>query len=138
MAFERNYVHRSKHAPWGGGTGAGEIVVLGKDWSGAAFKWSFGPAVGSAADITLVNAAAGAQGVSATYDANYVHPDTGAIVGATTIVPQIDEATLEGLAWGGDPTAALVKQHELLVTPAGEPQRPYAHGTFTLYAGIGD
>ena len=140
MAFERPYIHRNKHAVWGGaGSEAGEIVVLGKDWSGAAFVWAFGPAQGSAASITLTNASAGSQGVSATYDAGYVHPATGAVVGATTIKPQINEATFEALSWGSTPAdQPLPLEHDLLVTPSGEAQRPYAYGTFTLYPGIGD
>lgn len=136
MAFERNYVAYSKHAPWGGGVGDGEIVVYGVDWSAAAFAWAFGPAEGSAASFTLSAAAAGSQGVSATYDSTAQHPVSGAEVGATTLVPQIDEATLEGLTYSGaDP---LLLRHDLLVTPSGEPQRPLCYGTFTINQGIAD
>lgn len=138
MAFERNWVHRSKHTPWGGGTGAGEIVRYGVDWSGAAFVWAFGASAGGAAVITLVNQAAGTEGVSAVYDPDLVHPISGAIVGGTIITPLIAEAAFEGLAWGSDPDAAKVLHHDLLITPVGLPQRPECFGTLTIYPGIGD
>lgn len=138
MAFERNWVHRSKHAPWGGGSGAGEIVAYGVDWSGAAFNWAFADAVGSAALITLANQPAGTQGVSAVYDASLVHPVSGAIIGGTIIMPLIAEDAFEGLSWGADPAATKVLQHDLLITPAGGVQRPYCFGTLSIHPGIGD
>lgn len=136
MAGERNWVHRSKHVPWGGGTGAGEIYKLGADWSGAAFVWAFSTTKNGSPAFTLNAAAAGVQGVSATYDASYIHPSSGEVVGATRIVPQIDEATLEALTYNG--TNDLVLYYDLLVTPTGEPQRVIAYGTLTIRQGIGD
>lgn len=140
MAFERNAVHRSRHTPWGGATGAGDIVILGVNWSAAAFVWAFCKTIGGTPStpngFSLANAASGSEGVSATYDAAYVHPETGEVVGATRITPQVNEATLEGLTYTG--TDPLVLYHDLLVTPSGQPQRPVAYGTLTIHQGIGD
>jgi len=136
MAGERNWKHASKHTPWGGGTGAGRIIKLGADWSAATFVWAFATTSNGSPVITLNNAAAGTQGVSATYDANYVHPKTGQVVGATIIDPMISEATLEGLTYSG--ANDLVLYHDVLVTPSGGAQRPIAYGTLTIRQGIGD
>ena len=136
-AFPWDFTHDTKHTPWGGDTGFGDIIVLGKNWSAATFVWTFAATLGGAAVITLVNAAAGTQGVSATYDAAYVHPQTGQVVGATTIRPLITEATIEALTWPAVP-ASLVLIHDLLVTPSGAMQLAYAKGTMTITAGVGD
>jgi hypothetical protein len=135
MAFEFNPT-AFKHVPWGGGSGLADIVVLGKDWSGATFLWQFGAATDLLIDISLANASAGSQGVSATYDAGYVHPETGAVVGATTIRPQIDEATLEALTYSG--VADLELAHTFYITPSGEPERVYCYGTMTIKQGVAD
>ena len=138
MAFSFPITQNSKHTPWGGATGTADMIVLGLDWSGAAFKMSFAPLVGSAAVITLTNAAAGTQGISATYDAGYVDDVTGLVVGATIIRPQIDEATFEALTWGSDTTAPLVLYHDFIVTPTGEPQFVWFDGVTTILPGVGD
>jgi hypothetical protein len=136
MAAERNWTHRTKHAPWGAGTGAGDIVVVGLDLSAAAFVWAFADTPSGSADITLTNAAVSVQGVSAVWDPNFVHPRSGEVVGATIITPHISEATLEGLTFSG--TSPLVLYHDLLVTPSGGVQRPVLYGTLTVHQGVGD
>lgn len=140
MAFELNIEHPSKHVPWAGASGNGDIVRLGVDWSGASFKMTFAPSKGGTpiSAMTLVGASAASQGISAAYDAAYVHPTTGAVVGATTIRPQIDEATMEALTWPADVTAPLVLYYDLLVTPSGQPQQVFCFGTFTIQPGVGD
>lgn len=137
MAFTWNITHNSRHTPWGGATGDADMIYLGVDWSAATFRFTLAPLPGSGAIITLMNAAAGSQGISATYDASYVDDRTGLVVGATIIRPQIDEATFEALTWG--PTdEPLVLAHDMLVTPSGEPQFVWFDGAFTIYPGIGD
>lgn len=137
MAFTFPIVHNSKHTPWGGATGDADMIYLGVDWSAATFRFTLAPLPGSGALITLTNAAAGSQGISATYDASYVDDQTGLVVGATIIRPQIDEATFEALTWG--PTdEPLVLYHDMLVTPSGAPQRVWFDGTFTILSGVGD
>lgn len=129
----------TRHAPFGGATGDWDIDVLGVNWTGAAFLLAAGPAEGSASVFTLSTAAAGSEGVSATYDAAVVDPKSGQVVGATTIRPQINESTLEALTWAPTPTnQPLVLFWELLVTPPGEPQRQLCMGTLKIYPGVGD
>lgn len=137
MAFTWNITHNSKRTPWGGATGDADMVYLGIDWSAAAFRMTLAPLPGSAALITLTNQVAGTQGISATYDAGYLHPETGVVVGATIIRPQIDEVTFEALTWG-ESDEPLVLYHDMLVTPFGAPQRVFFDGTFTILAGVGD
>jgi azurin len=136
MAYTKNIVHPSRHTPYGGSSGLGDIIVLGLDWSGATFVMVLADEEGGTVRKTLNNAAAGSEGISATYDADYVHPQTGAVVGATTIRPQIDEATLEGLAYTG--TDPKVMYHDLAITPVGENQRLWRKGAFTIQQGAAD
>lgn len=140
MAFELNIEHFSKHVPWGGASGNADIVKLGVDWTGASFLMSFASAKGATpiAGVTLNNAVAGSQGISLTYDAEYVHPSTGAVVGATIIRPFIPEASLEALTWGAVASDPLILFYDLLVTPSGQPQQVFCFGKFTLQPGIGD
>lgn len=138
MAFELDFTIRTRHAMWGGDTSEGDIVIMGVDWSAAAFVMAFATGPGVAAAFTLNNASAGSQGISKTYDAGYVDPETGAVVGATIIRPQIDEATLEAITpWtpAGDPKNY---SYDLLVTPSGAGQRIVCFGVATIYPGVGD
>lgn len=137
MAFELDITHRSRHVPFGGDTGDGDIIMMGEDLSAASFAMTFAASQGAAALITLSNAAAGSQGVSAAYDASYIHPDR-SVVGATTVRPLVTEATFEALTWGPAPSAPVVLQYDLLVTPVGGTQRVICFGSFTIYPGIGD
>lgn len=140
MSFELNIEHRSKHVAWGGASGNADLVRLGVDWTGAAFAMNFATTKGGTpiAGIALVNAASGSQGISATYDSGFIHPATGAVIGATTIRPLILETALEALTWGAVAADPLVLYYDLLVTPSGGLQRVFCFGTYTLYPGIGD
>lgn len=138
MAFRLDYSHPSRHVPFGGAVGDADIIYLGLNWSGAAFAMTFAASEGGSALVTLTNASAGTQGVSATYDSGYVHPTTGATVGATTIRPFITEATLEGLTYPSDPNAPLVLYYDFLVTPSGGQQQVLCKGTLSVYQGVGD
>lgn len=127
------------HAPWGGATGFADIHIQPYDWHAATFVMAFSLSKGGAAAITLTNAAAGSQGVSATYDSSLADPNTGVVVGGTIIRPQIDEATLEALSWGAnDPTEPLPLFMDLLVTPSGSPQQYALEAPVLLYKGIAD
>lgn len=134
-AVEINYT-AWKGAPWGGSTNDVQIIILGEDWSAHTFSWKFATAEGGSAVITLANAGAGSEGISKTYDADYEHPTSGAVVGATIIVPQIDEATLEALTFSG--AAPLELFHQLYVTPSGGAQFVERFGTLTVRQGISD
>ena len=134
MAFELP-ITAFRHAPWGGISGLADLVRLADDWSAATFQWVFADAAGGTAKITLANAAAGSQGVSATHDPDYPHPTSGAVVGATMIRPQIDEATLEGLTSPTTPSDDIVLYHTLYVTPSGSIKRVLCYGAFTIKQG---
>ena len=137
MAFEKNYLHPNKSVPWGGSGGEVYIVFIGEDLSTAAFLWAFTAAIGTAPTFSLATAAAGSQGVSAVYDANYVNPETGEVEGGTIVTPQIDEASFEALSWTA-PYDDKVFHHNLLVTPSGGAQRVDCYGTLTVSHGVGD
>ncbi len=132
MAFEWNIVHPSKHVSL-----IYTFTKIGENWSAATFKLTVADTQGAAALITLNNVAAGSQGVSATYDAGYIHPTSGKVVGATSIIVQIDEATLEALTFPTAP-APKVMAYDLLVTPSGSHQRTHAWGALTVNPGVGD
>jgi predicted nicotinamide N-methyase len=137
-AFNYPIYHYSRHVQWGGAVGDADIILFGPDYSGATFVLTLASAPGAAAVATLNNAAAGTQGVSATFEDPFTHPTTGEVGSATIIRPQLDEATMEALTWGADPAAPLELYYDLLMTPAGAPQRAICFGSFTLYPGIGD
>jgi hypothetical protein len=132
MAFEKPIIHHSKHVPWGGS------IFVGEDVSTSTFKMSFAAAPGGAVLVNLNPAAAGVQGVSVAYDADFIDPESGEVVGASTITPQMAETSLEGLTWGDDPAADLVLHYDLTETPATGQQRIVCYGTFTIGAGVGD
>lgn len=128
-----------RRVPFGGASGAQDIVLLGLNWSGATFAMQVRAALGDTGTpyVTLANAAAGAQGILATYDSGYVHPTTGAVVGATTIRPQIDQATLAAIPLAADdPAAPLLLWYDLHVTPVGLPTLQFLYGQFTLNPGV--
>jgi hypothetical protein len=134
-AIEKNYT-AWRSAPWGGTDGDVKIIIAGRDLSAAAFLWAFAPSEGAAAVISLEAAAAGVEGVKATYFASYAHPTSGALVpgGATEIVPQIDEATLEALTYSG--AAPLALFHQLYITPSGGAQFVERFGSLTIRQGV--
>jgi len=136
-----NIVHSSKHVQFGGASGLQDWVELGVDWSAATFVMTLAEVQGGAAVVTLNNASAGTQGISASYDASYDYTDENGDAQtstATVIRPQIDEATFEALS--GFPAAPDPYElvYQLLVTPTGEPQRVIYEGTFTINHGVGD
>lgn len=134
MAFELP-VTAFRHAPWGGINGSADIVRLAADWSGATFVWAFADGPGGTHLFELTAAAEGSQGISSSYDSGYIHPTSGAIVGATTIRPQIDEATLSGLD-DPDPVSDDIElYHTLYVTLPGENKRVFCYGIFTIKQG---
>jgi hypothetical protein len=57
-------------------------------------------------------------------------------VGASTVVPQIDEATLEALTYSG--TSPLVLFHMLYITPSGGAQSAERYGNLTIRQGAPD
>lgn len=137
MAQELDIEVRSKRVQWGGSTGEGDIVWLREDLSAGTWKMEIRALPGDTgtALATLNGASAGSEGISATWDAGYLHPDTGEAVGATTIRLQINEATMEGLATstpGDDPVEAHYDVHLTLASV----KRLFAFGRFTYHPGV--
>lgn len=126
-----------KRVQWGGIKGDADIVVLGVDWSTGTFKMDLRPEPGDSGTplVTLANAAAGAQGISATYDAGYLHPVTSAVVGATVIRPQINETTLEALALAADPARAVPAHYDVHATVTMG-KFVLVYGTFSIKPGV--
>lgn len=127
-----------KRVPFGGASGNADIVILGLDWSGATFKMEIrtNPGDTGTALVSLTNASAGAQGISATYNATYAHPVTGAEVPATIIRPLINETTIEGLALGARPSDPVDLFYDLHVTPSGSTKRVIMRGKFVIDPGV--
>ena len=126
-----------KQVQFGGATGYQDITYYGQNWSAATFKMEVRVALGEtgAALISLNNAAAGLQGISATYDAGIIDKETGQVVGGTVIRPQIDASTLIALAAASPASADRLLYADLHVTPAGLPKRLIRFGTFTVKPG---
>lgn len=137
MTIELDIVIRSKRVQWGGASGEADIVWMRQDLSAATFKMEMrlDPGDTGTALATLNSAAAGSEGVSATYSAGYVHPDTGAVVGATTIRPQINETTMEALATATPTKNAVEAHYDIHMTLSGV-KRLFAFGRFTYHPGV--
>lgn len=127
-----------KRAPWGGINGEADIIILGLDWSAGAYAMEvrIDPGNTAGALISLGMASAGAQGISATYDSGYLHPKTGAVVGATIIRPQINETTMEGLTYGPDPSEPLDLHYDIHATITGRGKFVLMFGKFTILPGV--
>lgn len=136
--FERDIV-AWRRVPFGGAGGDRDIVLLGLDWSAATYAMQIRAAPGDTGTplVSLVNAAAGSQGISATYDAAYIHPVTGATVGATTIRPQIDKATMAALPVNADdPAQPIDLWHDIHVIVGALPEFVFRSGKFTVEPGV--
>ncbi len=124
-----------KHAPF-----LFTFVMLGYDWSAATFameaRTGKGEHVADPAPIALANATAGSEGISASYDANYIDGETCQVVGATIVTGQIDKATLEALDYASNEADGLVLYYDMHVTPSGEATRVWPYGTLTVEPGV--
>lgn len=136
LAIEWNF-EAFKRVPWGGDTGEADFVEAGVDLSGADFRMEIREQLGASATaaIVLTKQAAGTQGISAQYVANYAHPTEGDLGPATIIRPYITEANMEGLALASPESADKVWYYDLHVTPVGGLKYVYAYGTFTVKPG---
>lgn len=117
-------------------------VFVGEDWDDAAFAMHVRALPGDTGTplISLSNASAGSQGISATYDGAYVFvdPETGeeTTLPATLVLCQIDEATLEAISLGTPYDKPAVFYYDLHVTPSGGIKRVAASGAFTINPGV--
>lgn len=140
MAFVAKPINLAadKRAPWGGISGDADIVVLGLDWSAGTFSMELRaePGAQGAPLVALSTASPGAQGISASYDAGYLHPKTAATVGATIVRPQINETTLEGLAYGADPADPVTLFYDIHATVPGRGKFVVMGGKFIILPGV--
>lgn len=128
-----------KRVPLGGAPGDQDIILMGLDWSAATYSMQVRPAAGDTSTpyVNLSNAAAGSEGISASYNSGYVSPVTSTVVGATTIRPQINQATLAAIPLtSDDPSQPAVLAYDIKVTPSGGQAQVFLYGTFTLYPGV--
>lgn len=126
-----------KRVQFGGAIGDGDLDIVGVSWAAATFKLDIRVLAGDTggALVSLANASAGSQGVSATYNAAYVLP-SGEVAAATIVRLQIDEATIEALALAARADDPVVLYYDLHVTPSGLPKRVFCFGSFTIFPGV--
>jgi hypothetical protein len=120
-----------RHAPWGGR----QLTLIADDWSDADFEWAFSAKPGMPALITLETEPAGTEGIFASYDPDYLHPRTGQVVGATYIMPLIEQASLEALPNPDPVSADIVLYHTLYATPPNGLRVAVCFGLFTIKQG---
>lgn len=127
-----------RNVPWGGSAAEEDWIILGEDLSAATWAMQIRPAPGDTATplVSLTNAAAGVQGISASWDAGYSDPETGATVGATRVRPLIDKATLQAIPAAADPMKSRILHFDLIGTPSGGQAAIFAAGMFVLNPGV--
>lgn len=113
------------------------FVIVGPNWSGAAYRMQIRQRPGDTGTplVTLTNQAAGTQGISASYVADYAMPD-GSEAPATKVMVQIDEATIEGWSMGTPYDQPVELFYDLHITPSGGVKMNYCGGTFTILPGV--
>lgn len=124
-----------RHATWGGEDTENVIAFLGEDIRDASFSWAFAQSPGGPVLFTLEGAPAGEQGLSGDYDPSYTHPATGLLVGATIVVPQIDEVTLKGLSDPVPASSDIRLTHTFYAQRANSAKRAVFQGTFRIMQG---
>jgi hypothetical protein len=128
-----------RHAVFGGDGGEGDFELLGIDYSTATFDMQVRTTPGDTGTplISITNAAAGSDGILATYNAALVHPVTGLVVGGTLVRVQINQGLLQALPYAADdPAAPLELAYDLRVTPLYLPRRVLAQGKFIVMPGV--
>lgn len=128
-----------KRVPFAGADA--EIVFIGPDWTAAAFALQVrnNPGDTGAPIISLMGAAAGIQGISATFNANYAYVDENGVnqvAPATIMQIQIDEAIIEAISLGTPYDKPLQLFYDLHVTPAGSVKRVEMYGAFNIIPGV--
>ncbi len=113
------------------------VAIVGPNYTGAAFAMHIRNRSGDTGVplISLVNAAAGVQGISVTYDAAYIYNDAGDTAPASKILIQVDEATLEALSLNNPTDKPVILAYDLHVTPTGQPKRVEFFGQFIINPG---
>ncbi|MCJ2183132.1 hypothetical protein MTR62_10575 [Novosphingobium sp. 1949] len=124
-----------RYAVWGGPDGSESLVYLGENMTDARFAWSFSESRGGAVCFTLENANAGEQGLCPQYYSDYEHPVSGRTMGATVLLAQIDEETLEQVSAQVAPGETVSLFHTLYVTRSDGAKQVELVGTLDIKQG---
>jgi len=128
-----------RHAAFGGTNGDADFELLGVDYSSDTFRMHVRPSAGSVGSplINLTNAAPGDDGIVATYHSDWVHPETGEVVGGTLVRIQINAGTLAALPYAADdPAQPLRLVYDIRRSPAFGPNSILAEGAFIVKPGV--
>ena len=117
------------------------FVFIGENFAGGTYAMHIRahPGDTGTAMVSLAGATAGTQGISVTYDPDYVYVDeTGAeqTGPASLVLIQIDEATLEALSLGTPTDKPVILYYDLHITPSGAVKRVVAEGKFVINPGV--
>ncbi len=117
------------------------IVFVGENFAGGSYAMHIRNHPGDTGTpiVSLAGATAGTQGISVTYDTDYIYVDengddqTGP---ASLVLIQIDEATIEGLSLGTPTDEPVILHYDLHVTPSGAAKRVVSRGKFIIDPGV--
>lgn len=117
------------------------IVFVGENFAGGAYAMHIrnNPGDNGTPILSLAGAAAGTEGISVTYDTEYVYVDENGAEQegpASLVLIQIDEATLEGLSLGTPSDKPVSLYYDLHITPSGASKRVVAEGKFIINPGV--
>ena len=96
-----------------------QFVLEGPNYSAATFRLQIRNLPGDTGTpiVSLANAAAGLQGISASYNAAYTHPTTGRVFAATVITVTISKTTMSALAASSPTSSAVTNHYDMIVEP---------------------
>ena len=117
------------------------IVFVGENFAGGTYAMHIRANPGDIGTpvLSLAGASAGTQGISVTYDLEYIYVDEKGVEQegpASLVLIQIDETTLEGLSLGTPTDKPVTLHYDLHITPSGAPKRVVAQGRFIINPGV--
>lgn len=123
----------SKRVPW-----VEALPVEGPDYTGGTYALQIRQKPGDTGTpmVSLTKQAAGLQGISCTYNASYIDPETAQVFPASVFLFQIDEVAMEALATGTPTDQPVVCHYDLQITPVSGPKFVLCYGKFTYMPGV--
>lgn len=114
------------------------IAEMGADYSGAtpAMEIRAEPGDQGTALVSLGASSSGSEGIVVTYDSDYPDPEGVLPDGATLVRIIINETTLEGLDYGGDPAEPVTLYYDIHLTPSGGKKFVFSQGKFIINPGV--
>lgn len=114
MCIDIDLLACSKRVPF-----VAQFVLEGPNYSAATFRMQVRYLQGDTGTpiISLANAGAGLQGISASYNAAYTHPTTGRVFAATVITVTISKATMTTLAASSPTSGSVVTRYDMIIEP---------------------